>query len=315
MSTSGSIDFTVTRDQIITEALEQLGVLEPGTTANADDVTSAAFTLNMMVKAWQVDGLNVYSVKRGYLFMEQSKTEYTLSANGDRYTYDYTKQTIDGAVTSGAGTVDLTDATDFVNGDNIGLYQSDGTMLWTTGTKAANTITLGTNTTADIDDDATVYFFTDKADNPDRVINASLRNDSLNERPIDLMSRTEWSELSNKTYDGSTTQVFFDLRVSDPSLFVWPQTSDPRDILILWIKRIREDFDASGDNPDFPQRWYLPLALNLAVLIGPKFGAPSTNKNFKTVERLAVEWYEKAQNYDSGPEANVSMEVDFGDYE
>jgi len=314
MTTSGSVDFSVNRDEIITEALELLGVLEPGTTAQPADVTTASRTLNMMIKTWQTDGLNVFSVKRGYLFLDKNTSEYTLSPTGDKYTYSYTKQTIDGDAVSGAATVDLTDATDFVNGDNIGVYQSNGTMLWTTGTKAGNTITLGTVTTAAVDDNATVYFFTSKADSPESIIESSLRNDSLNERPLDLMSRQEWSELSNKTYDGSTTQLYWDERVSDPSLFVWPQTSDPRDLIILWVKRTREDFDNDVDTPDFLQRWYLPLAYNLAVLIGPKFGTPSNNPNFKEVKEQAIFWYEKCQDYDSGPEANVTFEPDWGDH-
>lgn len=313
MTTSGSIDFSINRDEIITEALELLGVLEPGVTPESEDITTAARSLNMLVKAWQTDGLNVFSVKRGYLFMEKSKSEYTLSATGDRYTYDYTKDSVDGAIASGINSLDLTDATSIATNDTIGIYQSDGTMHWTTASNvSSNTITLTDAVTADVDDNATVYYFTDKADNPDRIVNVALRNNSLNERPIDLMSRQEWSELSNKTYDGSTTQVFFDLRVEDPSLFVWPQTSDPRDILVLWVKRLREDFDIPSNTPDFPQRWYLPLAYNLAVLIGPKFGAPATNPNFKQVKEDAIIWYERAQNYDSGPEANVSMEVDMG---
>lgn len=312
MATSGSVDFAVTRNDIITEALEQLGVIEAGATLNADDVTSASRTLNMLIKTWQTDGLNIFQVKRAYLFLEQNKHEYTLSSTGDHYTYDYTKQTIDGAVTSGSGTVDLTDATDFVDNDNIGLYQDDGTMLWTTGTKAGNTITLGTNTTADIADNNTVYFYTSKADSPETIVEATLRSDSLNDRPLTIFSRQEWSELSNKTYDGKVTEVYYDERVSDPSLFTWPEASDPRDIVVLWVKRVVEDFDAAIDNPDFPQRWYFPLAFNLAVVIGPKFGVPSNNPNFKEVKDQAMFWYTQAQNYDSQPEASVQMQVDEG---
>ena len=310
MATSGSVDFTVDRDEIITEALEQLGVLEAGEIPLDADVTSAARTLNMLIKTWQTDGLNVFSVKRGYLFAEKDKSEYELSTSGDHYTYDYTKDSIDGAVSSGAATVDLSDASSFTDGDNIGIYQSDNTMLWTTGTKVGNTITLGTVTTADISDEATVYFYTDKADHPERIVEGSLLNNSLNERPLEPISRQEWSELSNKTYAGSITEFYFDERVPDSAIFTWPRTSDPRDIMKLWVKRIREDFDAATDNPDFPQRWYFPLAFSLAVAIGPKFGVPATNQNYKEIKEQAITWYEKAQNYDSGPEANVSFEMD-----
>jgi len=312
MATSGSVDYTVTRDEIITEALELLGVLEPGTTADANDVTSAARTLNMMIKAWQIDGVDVFSIKRAFMFLEKEKTDYSLGPSGDNYTYDYTKQSVDGAVTIGSNTVVLDSATDFVDGDNVGVYQTDGTMLWTTATKAGNTLTLATTTTAAVDDGATVYFYTTKEDSPEGLVECSLRNDSENDRPIDLMSRKEWSELSNKGYDGSVTQVFYQERVAAPNLFVWPQSSDSRDLLVFWVKRVREDFDAAADNPDFPQRWYFPLAYNLAVAIGPKFGSPATNKNFTEVKEQAVVWYEKAQDYDSQAEATVQFQPDIG---
>ena len=184
MATSGSVDFAVTRDEIITEALEQLGVLEAGETATTADVTSAAFTLNMLVKTWQTDGLNVFSVKNAFLFTEKSKSEYTLSTNGDNYTYSYTKQTIDGAVASGLNSITLTDASSALNGDYIGIYLDDGTMQWTTinGAPAGNVVTLSAALTDDVSDGATVYFYTDKADAPDSIIESSLINNSLNQR-------------------------------------------------------------------------------------------------------------------------------------
>ncbi len=126
------------------------------------------------------------------------------------------------------------------------------------------------------------------------------------------MPRSEWNELSNKTTDGKITQVYYDERVSNSTIFAWPQSSDPRDIMLFWIKRTVEDFDASGNNPDFPQRWYFPLAFNLAVTIGPKYGVPATNPNYQEIKDQAVFWYNKAQDYDSLPEASIRMGVDEG---
>lgn len=57
MATSGSTDFTVTRDQLITEALENLGVIDVGGTAGTSDINSASTTLNILVKGLQADRL------------------------------------------------------------------------------------------------------------------------------------------------------------------------------------------------------------------------------------------------------------------
>jgi anti-sigma-K factor RskA len=52
VTTSASYDFSVTRDDIIQDAYEELGVLEEGETPTADQVTSASRKLNMLVKTW-----------------------------------------------------------------------------------------------------------------------------------------------------------------------------------------------------------------------------------------------------------------------
>jgi len=62
MATSGSIDFAATRDDIITEALEQLGALGEGESPNAAQLASCGRTLNMLVKAWQGEGLNLFAL-------------------------------------------------------------------------------------------------------------------------------------------------------------------------------------------------------------------------------------------------------------
>jgi len=310
MATSGDISLTITRDDIITEALELLGVLEAGVSPNSDDLTSAARSLNFIIKAWQTDGLQVFTVKRGYLFLERSQHEYELSTTGDHWTYEYKSTTLAADAAASQAQIDVTDITDMEVGGYFGLELDDGTVVWDTiATLDGGTLlSLTSNLDSIASSGNTVMYHTSKADEPMGVVEASLRNESLNDRPLEVMSRQEWSELSNKTYDGSVTQVYFDDRVTPPMLFTWPESAQDFDIIVLWIKRVTESFVTANDNPDFPQQWFYPLATNLAVAIGPKFGTPATNKNFAEVKRQAVEWYEKAQNYDSGPEANVQLQ-------
>ena len=271
-----------------------------------------------MIKAWQTDGLAVFTVKRGYLFLERDKHEYTLSSTGDRWVYDYTQDvtTADAAISQ--PNITVADDSGYTVADVIGVAQDDGTVLWTTlGSKpGANVLTLDDSLTAASTSGSVVmsYSTTDRADEPMSAIEASLRNESLNDRPLEIMARQEWSELSNKTYDGSVTQVYFDDRVTPPVLFTWPESSQDFDVIVLWIKRVTETFTAAGDNPDFPQQWFYPLATNLAVAVGPKFGTPSTNKNFSEVKDQAVFWYNQAMDYDAGPEASVTLGVDMGPY-
>lgn len=62
MATSGSYDFTVNTTQIVTRALQILGVLPGGTSATGDQLTDATLHLNLMLKSWQNDGMQLWRV-------------------------------------------------------------------------------------------------------------------------------------------------------------------------------------------------------------------------------------------------------------
>ncbi len=53
MATSGSTDFSVSRDDIIKRALRIIGVLAQGETPTTNQTTEAAVALNGLVKAWE----------------------------------------------------------------------------------------------------------------------------------------------------------------------------------------------------------------------------------------------------------------------
>lgn len=63
MSTSGSTDFSISRDDIIKRALRLVGALAQGETPTTDQVTEAAIALNGLVKAWQADGMPLWAIK------------------------------------------------------------------------------------------------------------------------------------------------------------------------------------------------------------------------------------------------------------
>ena len=68
MATSGSTDWTLNRDQIITSALRKLRRIDPNQTTPAIDITTGTETLNMMIKAWQMDGIMLWLNEEVCLF-------------------------------------------------------------------------------------------------------------------------------------------------------------------------------------------------------------------------------------------------------
>ena len=283
MATSGSIDFTANRDDIVTEALEQMGVLAEGQTPSADQLTSMSRTLNMLVKAWQAEGLNLFAVQKLYVYLEKNKNEYLLGGSTtDHISAEYNRTTTSATSVSGASTITVSSITDMAASDYIGVKQSDGTMHWTTinGAPAGSTVTLTDVTTDTIDSGVTVYFYTAKANRPMKISNVVVTDSiSAQDIPIWMISRQEYIELPNKTSDGVVNSVYYDPQINLGKLYVWPESDTVDKYLTIWVQRTLEDFDAASDDADFPQEWFLPLAMNLAVLSCTKYGVPRTQRS------------------------------------
>jgi len=297
MATSGSINLSASRDDIITEALEILGVLAEGTTPSAAQLTSCARTLNYMIKAWQADGINLFAVQQVYLFLIKNQSAYSLiSTTTDHYTASFVETTTSAAALSGASSIVLTSATGISASDKIGVYQ-DSTMHWTTvnGAPSGSTVTLTAALTADVASGAVVYAYTSKAKRPMRVLESVVHDE--NDTPIHVGSREEYFNQSGKGTDGRVNTIYFDPQVASPKLYVWPQTDDERHYLKLYIQRTLEDVDAAADEVDFPQEWYLPLAANLAVLLGPKYGK-SLNM-LAAISAMADREYQRVSGFDT----------------
>jgi hypothetical protein len=71
-------DFKVTRDQIISGALRLCGVLAQGETPTATQVTEAAEALNLMVKAWEADGMPLWAIKKYTITLVDGQAEYEI---------------------------------------------------------------------------------------------------------------------------------------------------------------------------------------------------------------------------------------------
>jgi hypothetical protein len=64
MATSGSADFSITRNDLVKYALINLGVLGEGETPSSTQYTDGAMILNMIVKAWHADGMPLWARKQ-----------------------------------------------------------------------------------------------------------------------------------------------------------------------------------------------------------------------------------------------------------
>lgn len=300
MATSGSINYSVSRDDIITEALEQLSVIGEGESPSTAQLTSLGRTLNMMVKAWQGDGLNLFALQRVYVFLQKDTHEYSLDNSIGHLTTSFTRTTTSSSAVSGASTIEVTSAAGIADTYYIGIELDSGSLQWTTvsGAPAGTTVTLTDTLTGDVSSGATVYVYQTKASRPMKIMNAIIRDGVNNtDIEIDIVSRQEYIAMPNKTSDGQVNMVYYDPQVGTGKLYTWPETNSVDDYLVLWVQRTLEDFDASIDEPDFPQEWFLPLAYNLAKYALPKYPLPTAHTNL--IVTLADDLLMRAQSFDS----------------
>jgi hypothetical protein len=197
MSTSGSTNFSITRDQLIAGALRLCGVLAEGESATTEQVTNASEALNMLVKRFEADGMPLWAIKQSTIAMTAA-----------------------------------------VNSYNIGLGQ---------------TINIS---------------------KPLKIIQAFIRDSSNNDTPMRVITRQEYNVLGNKASSGRPIQIFYEPLGDYGVLHVFPtpsSTDASGNTLYIVYQRPFEDFDASTDNPDFPQEWYEVLKYQLATRLAGEY--------------------------------------------
>ena len=316
MSTSGSMNYATSTQEIITEALELLGVLGEGEAYTPAQYTSTVRTLNMMIKNWQAAGLNLFALVINILFLKKDQQQYTLSSDtADHFTHNTTRAQLTTAPSLlGATSVAIDVNSGFVAGTHIGIQLSDGTtMFWTTVTSVVGlVINLTDALPANVNNGAIIYGYQTKGNRPMRVLEAYLRRNSPNltatDIPMGIVSRVDYWQLSTKSTASQPLQVQFNPLVGTSTLRVWPVASDETQFLFLYSQRSLDDFDNAIDEPDYPQEWFLPLAYGLAVLLAPKYGTPQ--QDYVRIQQLATKMYEDAFGWDAEQQTSVYFKPD-----
>jgi len=83
MARSGSINFNMNRDELIKQSLKACGALTENQTPSAAQMKDAANALNMIIKEWQTDGLQLWLIQAITVTLTAAKASYTIGAGGD----------------------------------------------------------------------------------------------------------------------------------------------------------------------------------------------------------------------------------------
>lgn len=314
MTTSNSYNFLLTRDNIIDLAHQHIGAVGEGVSANSSQISEAANLLNMIVKVRAADGMPLWALKRGIILPFSGASSIATDSHVV-VSYDTTTLTADSAATDTTLTVDSISG--FSASDQIGIELDDGSIDWTTinGAPSGSTITITTGVTSAASTGNRVYGYTassDRIQKPIRILDANLLTVSDgSSRRVTVEPRQIYYDLGNRTTEGDPTMIYYDrastaaTNLDNGSIFVWPRFPGGTKVIEFTYHRPFQDFDATGDHPDFPQAFFLPLMLELAALLGPKFGVSIEERNALKAEAKA--YREEALSSDDS-EGSVILE-------
>lgn len=290
MALSGSTDYSIDRDSLITQAYRVLGALRTGGSATADELTDAAVSLNMMLKAWQAYGLQLWVVKQATLIPSLSSQSYSLGPTGDHASLSMTKTEMRIAGSSSDTTLEVDSTTGMTASDNIGINLDDGTTQWTTISSVtdSDTVVIATGLTSAAAIDQPIHFYTTKIDRPNELLEVYRRNiDDVVDVPLIRLSRTDFFTLSDKDTLGIPVNFYYDPQLTDSVIHVWPtanSTFAKNSTLQLLVKKPFDDVDSATDNFEFPQEWYEAIVYGLAERIAPMIGYPIQDRQLLKME-------------------------------
>ena len=322
MSSSNSYNFTVSRDNLITDALLHIGAIGEGETPSANAVTEAARVLNMLVKLRAADGMPLWALKRGFILPFTDASSITTVSH---VVTDYITSTLSADEAASQTVLSITDTTGMATGDQFGIELDDGTMQWTTVTVDSSTQgTVATALTGAAASGNRVYAYTassDRVQRPLRVIEANILDvSSSSSWEIDIEDRSNYYALGNRTSEGTPNRIYYEPSLgsgtADPTsastwygtFYVYPRFENGEKIVEFTYHRPFQDFDASTDNPDFPQEFYLPLWLELSALLGPRYGLPIDERRALFLEAKV---YLTEALGTIAPEGSLNIQPDF----
>lgn len=322
MTTSGETVLSITRNNIILAALEDIGAYAPGMdTPTASEIVSAANRLNMMIKAFQAAGVGLWLNNYIVVPLQGGWPKYTIGPGGDAASMVMQRQTIGTAAVSGAATVTLTDATDVDDTNIIGIATDDNWIDWTTvnGVPVGNVVTLTAVLGAAAAAGNTVYFYHAAEvvpkpiainsviywtpDGSTETLMGTITTPGGINRMLTPISREEYYSLSNFYSDGPPTQYYYDPQLTNGDLYVWPVSTDMSSSLIVDARIPIQTFTAIADEPDFPAEWFDALHYSLAMRLCPAYKV--SMQDYMRIKELAAIALQDANDFDR--EQNVSM--------
>lgn len=275
MSVSNNFNFSLTRNDIIYEAYRLASIIDPVETLSSTEITNASQSLNIIMKNLMSRGLRLWSYESAVLIPAIGQSEYTLSESGDRFILksDFVKTTLSIAIASGNTSFTVASGTGIAISDTIGVLNSSNVFVWrTVSNVVGNVITVSSAFTSAFTVDSKVYSYTARITKPLSISDATVQYDTNSEIGISKMSMNEYQALSYKAMAGNPTQYYYQPKIDEGRLFLYPQSENESQYINLVIEKPFDDLDSSTDTIPSPNEFYDIIIYSLAQRLAMQNG-------------------------------------------
>lgn len=262
MGTSGSTDWTATRDDIIQQILENCKVISVGATPPTAKVTDAGKVLNRIVKRFQSEGIRLWTL---------DWTTKTFSASSEVTGTDGLIYTCIRSHTSSSTNKPVTGAnhtTYWTQSGSTGGVWADATDYTSIGDFTVASDTLGIDT-------------------------AFIRRNGT-DHPVKVVGYSEYLGISRKETKGLTSCLWFNEK--EQRVYLSDHPSETTDVLHYVRVEALEDFDAGADEPDFPVRWIDLLVAEGTYVLSSKYDLPLQERSWFRVRAAELKRENKADD-------------------
>lgn len=287
MTTSGVYSFSVSRDDIIRQAMLNIKRLDPDETPTATETNDCARVLNMMCKQWMgksdfAPGLKVWTRKRGVLLLSNSTGILTIGPTAQGWSNSMAVTTLAATAAGGSTSLSVASATGFTTGYTLAVELDSGSLQYLTISGVAGTTITVPALNSQASSGNAVYCYQTAAQKPRKIETALLRDEFNTDTPLNIMTVQTYDQLPNKTDPnnvGDPTAIYVEEGLTTTTIYTdVGACQDVSKYIVLTYLEPVQDFTTTTDTPYYPQEWYLALCWGLTEQIAPMFSAMWTDK-------------------------------------
>ena len=272
--TSGTTTFdkTFKIDEIIEESYNRLGQFD----MSGYNLKTARRSLNIMFQEWGNRGLHFWEVANTNITLETNKNEYRIfRATSDGNSNGVTS-TLTAAISSTSATTGITIAskdrmpdsgTINVGSENIS-YTGFNSLELTGVTRGVNGTTAATHSNGDA--------ITNFVNQATEILEASYRNSSNVDSPLEKINRSQFQALSNKTATGQPSQYFVQRFIDHIliTIYLTPSSTQNGDVINFYYEKRIQDAGAYSNATDVPYRFVPCMVAGLSYYLAMKYAQP-----------------------------------------